>query len=50
MRLRSHTATGRQLIEDWEYYKAVNPIKLARAKLIAKTIDRIFFDLVKATQ
>jgi transposase len=50
VKARSNTATGRQLIEDWEYYKAVNPIKLARAKLIAKTVDRIFFDLIEAIE
>jgi hypothetical protein len=49
-RMRSQTELGRNLVQDWEYFKFANPIKLARAKLIAKTVNRIFYDLVEGTK
>jgi transposase len=49
-KMRSHTPLGLELIKDWEYFKSVNPIKLARAKFIAKTVNRIFYDLLAATK
>ena len=50
IKLRSPSLLGQELVKDWDYYKSSNPIKLARAKFIAKTVNRLFFDLLTETQ